>query len=36
MEGFDDAESEHRFMQDVLQLMKYLDPLKDNPSVWTP
>jgi hypothetical protein len=26
----DDAGNEHRFMQNALQLMKYLDPLGDN------
>jgi len=30
----DDAGNEHRFMQDGLQSMKYLDPSKDNSTAW--
>jgi len=32
--GSDDTENEHRFMQDGIQLMKYLDPVKDNSIAW--
>jgi hypothetical protein len=28
--GCDDAGNEHRFMQNVLQCMNYLDPIRDN------
>jgi hypothetical protein len=30
MKGCDDTGNEHRFMQNVLQCMNYLDPIRDN------